>query len=558
MKKKFISLVLLAGLVLSTFAGCSGASDEESTSSSGKDLTATITLTAITGKSTTQDAIEQVQAAFNKLTKSEYKTQVIFQLKTEDEYVDFIESQVEAIEADIAAAEEAAAQAKAEAKAKKEAEKAAAANTKKRSKWTTTTKAETTEDTAETQAMTQDEYGREVAKYPELEGASLDIIFISGIEMFQDFVKKEYIQPLNDELANSSKILNKYIYPTILDAGKDGSSVYAIVNNRMMGEYTYLLVDKTLAKKYDLDASKVKSLTGLEEFLDSVKENEKDYVPLNEIPELNYLHYAGFEGSLLGQVIKPGYSTTTKALPKSLLAISDYVEYMALVDKLEAGKYAGKGDKYAVQVVHNAYITSPEDENWEENYDVVVYEKPTCSNNLMDGMFAVSTYASDISRCMEIVTMLNTNAEARNIYAYGIEGVNYVLNENGTVHMLNNDWSMNFYHTGNTFVGAVPENLPANYAEIGKLQNIETITGPYFKWVYENEETEALLKEFKPVSDKYMADFMKATDKIAFAEEIKEVIAEDETVKKMLDADNSNGLLGSYAEFHQATYPSKD
>ena len=93
MKKKLISLVLLAGLILSSFTAC-GASDEDVTPVDESSLTTTITLTAITGKSTTPDAIGKVQDALNKLTKSEYKTQVILQLKTEDEYVEFVDSQV--------------------------------------------------------------------------------------------------------------------------------------------------------------------------------------------------------------------------------------------------------------------------------------------------------------------------------------------------------------------------------------------------------------------------------------------------------------------------------
>ncbi|MBR5871629.1 MAG: hypothetical protein IKZ09_11405, partial [Clostridia bacterium] len=134
MKKKLISLVLLAGLILSSFTAC-GASEETDTLAEADTRTATITLTAITGKSTTPEAIEAVQAAMNKLTKSEYKTQVILQLTTEDEYVKFIEGQVEKIEAEIAAEEEEAERIKAEKKAKKEAEKAANANKKNRGKW---------------------------------------------------------------------------------------------------------------------------------------------------------------------------------------------------------------------------------------------------------------------------------------------------------------------------------------------------------------------------------------------------------------------------------------
>ena len=107
MKKKLISLMLLAGLILSSMTACGATEEEDPNALDAVDTrTTTITLTAITGDSTTPAAIKAVQDAMNKLTKSEYKTQVILQLQTEDDYVEFIESQVEKIEAEIAAEEE--------------------------------------------------------------------------------------------------------------------------------------------------------------------------------------------------------------------------------------------------------------------------------------------------------------------------------------------------------------------------------------------------------------------------------------------------------------------
>ncbi len=557
MKKKLISLALLAGLILSSFTAC-GQSEEDVAATEEDTRTTTITLTAITGKSTTPEAIEAVQEAMNKLTKSEYKTQVILQLKTEDEYVEFIESQVELIEAEIAAEEEAAAKAKEEAKKKKEAEKAANAAKKNRSKWTTTTKAETEDTTADTQAMTLDEYGREVAKYPELEGTSLDIVFVTGQDMLKDFVEKEYLQSLDDELNNNSKILGKYIYPTFLTAGKVDGSTYAVVNNRLLGEYTYLLIDKELADKYKLFPDEVETLLDCEAFLDNVKANEKDVIPLNQYIDLNYVQYVTGERTALGYVIKPSFTTANKAIPKSLFGVDDWVNHNILMDKMQDEGYIGTGDRYAIEIV-KGYITTPEEQNWEENYYVVEYEKPISQDEtVFSGMFAVSAYASDLERCMEIVTMLNTDGALRDIYAYGVEGENWELNEDGTVHMLNDDWSMDFYHSGNTFVGHAPETLPANYAEIGKLQNIETLTGPYMSWAYVNEETEALYNEYVEAADKLMAEFDAAEDRMAWAEAITAELKEDKEkthfLNKMIDTNGDNNFAVSYVEFHDSMY----
>lgn len=559
MKKKLISLMLLAGLILSSMTACGASEEDEDGALDEVDTrTTTISLTAITGKSTTPEAILEVQEALNKLTKSEYKTQVILQLKTEDEYVEFIDSQVEKLEAEILAEEEAEKLAKEEKKKQKEAEKAANAGKKNRSKWTTTTKAETEDTTADTQAMTLDEYGREVAKYPDLEGTSLDILFITGQDMLKDFVEKEYLQSLDDELNNNSKLLRKYIHPTFLNAGKVEGSTYAIVNNRLMGEYTYLLIDKELADKYRLFPDEVETLVDCEAFLDSVKANEKDVVPLNQYIDLNYVEYVTGERTVIGAVAKSNYTTASKLIPKNLFATSAWVDHNILMDKLQEQGYIGSGDRYAIEVV-NGYITTPEEMNWEEKYYVIEYEKPiTTDEVIFSGMFAVSAYASDLERCMEIITMLNTDGALRDIYAYGVEGVNWELNEDGSVKMLNSDWSMDFFHSGNTFVGHAPESLPANYADIGRLQNIETITGPYMSWTFVNEDTEANYKEYLEAAEELMAEFDAAEDRTAWAEafcaELKEDKEKTHIINKMLDNNGDNNFVISYNDFHNEMY----
>ena len=152
--------------------------------------------------------------------------------------------------------------------------------------------------------------------------------------------------------------------------------------------------------------------------------------------------------------------------------------------------------------------------------------------------------------------MLNTDGALRDIYAYGVEGENWELNEDGTVHMLNDDWSMDFYHTGNTFVGHAPESLPANYAEIGKLQNVETLTGPYMSWVYLNEETEALYNEYTAEAEKILAEFDAAADRVAYAESFTTMIKEDKEhiVARMAASDGDNNFAVSYVDFQTSMY----
>ncbi len=553
MKKKLISLSLLAGMLMSAMTGCSlGGNDEIDEDDLVEQVdtrTTTISLTAITGENTTAEAIAAVQDAMNALTKKEYKTQVILQLKTADEYEEFVASQIEKIEAEEAAAREAAAKKRAEEKAKKEAEQEANKNKKKRSKWVTTTKAPVESTEPDTQEMETDEYGREVAAYPELEGTSLDILFITDYEMLVEYAYAGYLQPLDNSLESDSKMLNKYIYPTILQSGQVDGVTYAIPNNHVIGEYTYLLVDKELADKYGFDAASVTALTDCEVYLDAVKAGEADVMPINTTDiDVPYLLTVAPEVSFVGTIISSDFDDRSKMIPQLLFEDPRFVNHEALVDKLEQGGYAGEADRYALEV-RSGYITTPEDENWEENYYVIELEKPVCTHeNIYRGMFAVSSYASDLGRCMEIITMINTNPALRNTYAFGVEGVNYELNENGTVHMLNDDWSMDFFHSGNTLIGAAPETLPVNYGEIGVLQNNETIVSPYYLWYYENEVTAPLLDQYLTTEAPYVERWEASGDKVTDAATILFDIKRDFTsvINKLLKYNNIDGFVSTY------------
>ena len=561
--KLWIVLVLLAATLLSVGTGCTSVNANEkemSATEAASNKTTTITLTAITGDSTTEEAIQKVQEAMNVLSKSEYKTQVILQLKTADEYVAYVDAMAQKLEEEIAAKEAEEARIRAEKKAKREAEKIAAAQSKIRSIWATTTTADPDEETEGSQEMTEDAYGRAVLKYPELEGTHLDIIFVTGYDMLYDFEEKGYLEEISSELTSGYKILSKYIYPTFLENTKVEGGQYAVGNNRLIGEYTYVLVDKELAKKYNVNTEYFYGMTELEGFLDAVKANEPDDVPISETVEMNYVQYALGYKNMLSNIIKANYSTILTATPKNLLTQERYIYHYALMDKLRDGGYVGtgaEGEKYAVQFAKGNALT-PEEEGWYDKYVVFEYEVPIArEEEVFSGMFCVSSYCSDVDRCMDIIEMLTTNAQYRSIYAFGIEGENYVLNDNGTVHMLNDDWSMNFYHSGNTLIGLVPETLPANYSEIAKAQNIHSIIAPYMKWKYEpeDEETKQLFEQYLALSEKYMADFEASHDKKQWAKDHKKEMKANEILIKELDiVDFKTGIAYKYGDFYMDNY----
>jgi hypothetical protein len=119
------------------------------------------------------------------------------------------------------------------------------------------------------------------------------------------------------------------------------------------------------------------------------------------------------------------------------------------------------------------------DEN-NKSYYVYVTKYPQAEASVLYGnMFAVSANSKNPEACVKVLTALNTNSTLKNILQYGIEGENYIINEDtGMLERLNSDYLMDTNKTGNCFISHPEEGLPANYWEDAKKQSNETLINP--------------------------------------------------------------------------------
>lgn len=519
--KKFICTLLCMVLAVSVFTGCSQNSGG-STTTTTTISPMTLTLTAITDDTTTPEAIAQVQEFMNNISKSEFKTQVELRLMTADEYVNYIERTFAAANAQ---AEDTTASAE-DTSAETVADTGNGVETEPLDN-------EGADDSAEvvTVELVTDEYGRLVEKYPDAEQNQLDIIFMTGRDMLKNFQSKGYLAALDEELSGDAKMINKYVYPTFIEAGKISGTQYAILNNRNLGNYKFLLIDKELADKYQFDTTSVKTLKDCEAFLDQVKEGESNVIPMNKEIDVANVQYVLGNESLLGCIL----GTSESTIPSLMYGQPAYVEHKVLLEKMVKGGYFAddpekEGQRYAIEYVES-YERAPEDNNWTDDHYVVVYEEPIASyEKLYSGMFGVSSTTKSVKRSMEIIRLLMTNAEYCNAYQYGISDTHYSLNDNGTIEILSDDYSMDLYHTGNVFLTYPTEDMPADIWEIYKEQNQNTVVGPYLLFPYDDqsygEQSLSLVNRFITLSNQYMdqyqqtvmqSDALNAADYIAEA-----------------------------------------
>ena len=314
MNKRVISLFFCFLMLVSVAAtGCSlvntGNGEDTTTSTnttpaeSGNPITLTMYIPC--EKPVAEEDRAKVEEAINKITKSKFKTQIKLYLPTLDEYYSTIEgvmkARVEEEEQKTLAESELK---KAIRAAKAEGIDAAVAESKfyaEHPEWVKYQETEASSDTEETVPETKlNELGMPELKYPDERENQLDIIWLGGYDRLMSYVNDDLLQRLDEELSSSSKALTSYITPGYLTYLKAylSNSTYAIPNNRPIGEYTYLLLNKEVLNltQYSKDDGFV-SLTDekCQDILQIVKENYSDkYLPLySSTGELDIPNFQG-------------------------------------------------------------------------------------------------------------------------------------------------------------------------------------------------------------------------------------------------------------------------
>lgn len=568
MNKRLISLLLCFLMLISVSAtGCSvfGNNSEETTGSStvadpdqGKAITLSWYIPC--EKPVSAEDVALVEEAINKITKSKFKTQIKLHMPTIDEYYATIEGIMQARVDE----EEQSQLAKDELKkalrlARAEGNTDTVAVISKfyedHPEWVKYQETEASTDTEETVPETQlNELGMPEIKYPEERENQLDIIWLGGYDKFMEYVNNDLLQRLDEQLSSTSKKLKQYIYPGALDSVKTaGSGTYAIPNNTVIGEYTYLLLNKRLVDKYKYTPSDLTNIVKCANFLADVKKYEPDVLPIvGEIPvtltkywsidpetleinhnKFNIIGHGISDTATLGSMFNfTGVFGTnvelanTSDYAKQLIAIRTYKDLGYVTE------YTNIAKEYAVRVVKGGGELA---ETYGEDYYMNIIESPRADyEDIFGSMFGVSTYTRSLKRSMEIITYLNTNSDLRNVLQYGVEDVHYEFDDEGMLHRLNNNYMMDINKTGNVFMAYPEEGMPKNVWTYGKAQNTAAKTMMTLGLRFKDEDFQSssdpeavnkLKAAIKAVND-YSADVEKRLNAAQSVAELEEIMRE--------------------------------
>jgi len=484
MKRRVICLALCLVLVLSAcLTGCKEKTTEEMMQSivaQASADTVTLTMWVVTEQPLSNAVKASINGAVNRITTSKFNTYMLIAFLTEDEYCNVLTERIRQNE---------------------DAQNEYAPAEQIRSPWIVYG------------------YGDENDKsdvfkkyYPGVAAHQVDIIYIAGETMYKDYIDNGWLMALDTELAGASKKINENISATLLQAAKVNNGTYAIPNNKAIGEYTYMLLDKDLADMTSLDG--VYNLGKIDGFfneyihyyLEDIAENYEGILPIASDYDtcLDLLaHYWSInpetyeaENDALSVL---GYRyTNPKTLSKgntilsfdNLFADEVFCENLVKLKDYELSGFFGtpaEGQKAAIKFETGDFSDYARYLAEGEYYPVIVKYPSVNVKDVYDNMFGVCTYTVDLSKSMQVLTYLNTNADFRNLLQYGVEGEHYKLVEtepgNVKVERLTDEndnllYPMNIFKTGNTFVAHPDSYMSKDVWEIAKKQNLEALIEP--------------------------------------------------------------------------------
>jgi len=513
MSKRLISLLLALIMVLSLCMTSCGSSEEESTGESEPEAqrrNLALTIYAITDGTTTEEGLKLVEEKISNYCVAKYKTAIDLRFYTKSEYQKALNEMYEKFAAEEKAAEEAKKLAAEEAK--KEAAYKATLSIEERRKYEQQKRLEKMKAEEEAKKKAEEEaelieQGKDVATIKEVQ---MDILYIPGMNDYYSYVEDGLLIDLKSYLTGKFKNIKDFVFPSFITAATLSSGIFGIPNNAGIStNQTYFIVDTALATKYAIDWTQVRSITDLNSVFAQVKASETGYTTITGdfTPEgISYYNVNGidlakaagvYHDNLLGGKLtaKIGeeldkdqgtYSTLSTAGTYST-AFIDYCKTKALYRT--SGYFDTTGnDKFFLSVQE---LTSAEKKEWEEKgYTVVLYRGADFNTEaaLENGLFGISKYCAEPERAMEIIQLLSTDTEFRNLFAFGVEEVNYIKtagDNDNKITIIDKSYSMDFFQSGNALIGYIPDTMDEDYIEFSKEKNLNSCTNPYLGFAFD-------------------------------------------------------------------------
>jgi putative aldouronate transport system substrate-binding protein len=274
-------------------------------------------------------------------------------------------------------------------------------------------------------------------------GEKADLVFTASWNGYVDNVTKGAFVELDGLLEKYGRDILKSEDPFLLEGARVKGKLYAIPTNKEIAASWGVLVRKDLAEKYNMDFSNVKTLADLEPFLEIIKKNEPDMIPLFQSSTQTLVGYVnGYDN--LGDPAVPGsikFGSDDPTL-KYIIEQPDYLENLRLLRSWYLKGYINE-DAATSTLQANETARTGRVFMWPESLkpgkdkemeaaigfplmQIEIVPPYITTADTTNSMIGISRTSKDPERAMMVLNLLHSDKELLNLLDWGIEGIHYV------------------------------------------------------------------------------------------------------------------------------------
>jgi len=273
-------------------------------------------------------------------------------------------------------------------------------------------------------------------------GEPFDLMFSASWDRFGSNVAKGAFLPLNDLIDDYAVELKEGMRSEYFNATSVDGKIYAVPVQKELAQQFGLVLSKPLVEKYQFDLSTINKLEDIEPWLQTIKDNEPDIVPLWASRTLSGLQpfeavgssaipgsiYRGGEPTVFNKFESPetlelltmlrawnlkGFFQDDPATQKDATAHNKSGRVFAQQLQLKPGKDV----EFSVQQGH-------------EFVQLELTDAYTTSGDITGALTAISRTSKNPERAMMLLNLLHTDAEILNTLVFGVEGTHFIRNGN--------------------------------------------------------------------------------------------------------------------------------
>ena len=157
------------------------------------------------------------------------------------------------------------------------------------------------------------------------------------------------------------------------------------------------------------------------------------------------------------------------------------------------------------------WVTTPDNANnaasrymGNEVYTLEFGARVTGSNSMLGSDYAISSKSKNAEACLKLIELILTDPVMADLYAFGIEGVNYTRNADGSVTKIENSGYVNeVWMTSSVFTCSLLDIDSPDKKELYAADNAAAVASPTMGFRFNSENVSAEISALSNVKGEY-------------------------------------------------------